>query len=63
MIGSYGKEQEPDEHDDEKIKEKQDQMMVLIEENAKAGIGYINGLLIHVENLSTQYLGRGLSHF
>ncbi len=37
VIGSYGKEQEPDEYD-EKIKEKQDQMMVLIEENAKAGV-------------------------
>ena len=37
VIGSYRKEQELDEYD-EKIKKKHDQMMVLIEENAKVGI-------------------------
>lgn len=36
VIGSYGKEQEPDEYED-KIKAKQKEMMALIAENAKAG--------------------------
>ncbi|MFR2285084.1 MAG: zinc ribbon domain-containing protein [Lachnospira eligens] len=36
VIGSYGKEQEPDEYED-KIKEKQQEMVALIAENAKTG--------------------------
>jgi len=36
VIGSYGKEQEPDEYD-EKIKKKQEEMVALIAENASVG--------------------------
>lgn len=36
VIGSYGKEQEPDEYED-RIKARQEEMVVLIAENAKAG--------------------------
>ena len=36
VIGSYGKEQEPDEYED-KIKAKQQEMVALIAENAKTG--------------------------
>ena len=36
VIGSYGREQEPDEYD-EKIKNRQDEMVALIAENAKEG--------------------------
>ena len=36
VIGSYGGEQEPDEYD-EKIKEKEEEMVALIAENARVG--------------------------
>ena len=36
VIGSYGGEQEPDEYD-EKIEQKQEEMVALIAENARAG--------------------------